>query len=255
MTRRNYIAICGSCAGLAALALLCVPSARAQDQPLGDVARQARAQRESAPHAAKVVTNDSDNPASAVNPEDPPPEVVRKAALALRHDPNHSCTLRTKGNSGPGWSSETYEDVAFGNRHITLNGGPGTQAEWIVIGDVTYRKLSIAPWQKLDPHDPNAGPSLQDATMPQVLLFQYSGSDLKLLRKDSVDGSTVLVYSVTTHSAELNRTIEILVDSGNNLPVKTEMHSLNQAPGIAPIVWDEQFTCSYGTVKKIDPPL
>jgi hypothetical protein len=255
MTARDYFGIGRNCALLAVLALICVPSLRAQDQPLGDVARQARAQRENAPHAAKVVTNDSDNPASAVNPDDPPPEVVRKAALALRHDPNHSCTLRTKGNSGPGWSSETTEDVAGNQRHVTLNNGAGTQAEWIVIGDVTYRKLSIAPWQKLDPHDPNSGASLRDATMPQVLLFQYSGSDLKLLRKDSVNGSTVLVYSVTSHSAEMNRTVDILVDSGNNLPVRTEMHSLTQAPGVAPIVWDEEFSCSYGTVKKIDPPL
>jgi hypothetical protein len=255
MPRRNYFGICAKCACLAALALLCAPLVRAQDQPLGDVARQAREQRANAPHAAKVVTNDSDNPASAVNPEDPPPEVVRKAAIALRHDANHSCSLRS--NSGPGSSTTTNEDVAFGNQfHITVNDSSGTLAEWIVIGGDTYRKLSIAPWQKLDAHDPDSAVSQKTPTLPQALIFPYSAAELKLIRKDSINGAAVLVYGYTAHSVEMTRTIQIWVESDDNLPIRTDMHTVTQSPGrMAPIVWDEHFSCSYGTVKKIDPPL
>jgi hypothetical protein len=135
------------------LAAILIPgtSLCAQDKPLGDIARETRAQKAQAPRAAKVITNDDGNPSSPVAATDDPRSVVNKARLALLRDPNHSCRLHSTGNSGPGWSDDRTAEVAFGDQlHITVN-NPGSNpahGEWIFIGKDGYHRIGNAPCRK-----------------------------------------------------------------------------------------------------------
>lgn len=107
----------------------------AQDKPLADLAREARAQKAISPQAKKVVTDDDFKPAppAPVAATDTPLEVVKKAANLLLHDPAHSCRRQTVNNSGPGWADDRVTEAAASNRyHIVttqLRTDPGRYEE------------------------------------------------------------------------------------------------------------------------------
>lgn len=66
----------------------------AQDTPMGDVARQARAEKLQAPHSNKVVTNEDLGPQlSPVAETDDPAHVVNKARRAWVADTPRTCPI------------------------------------------------------------------------------------------------------------------------------------------------------------------
>jgi hypothetical protein len=66
--------------------------APAQDQPMGDVARQARSAKSQVPHASKVVTNEDLGPElGPVSETDDPAKVVNKARRAWLADMPRTC--------------------------------------------------------------------------------------------------------------------------------------------------------------------
>jgi hypothetical protein len=79
----------------------------AQDTPIGDVARQARAEKAQAAHAKKAVTDEDLGPQLApVSETDDPAQVVNKARLAWMTDMPRSCREFSSNNSGPGSRTE-----------------------------------------------------------------------------------------------------------------------------------------------------
>ncbi len=70
----------------------------AQDQSLGDVARESRARAQSA-KPAKVLNDDGDRP--AITASDDPTTVINKAVAAMLHDTSHRCQKVITG-SAPG---------------------------------------------------------------------------------------------------------------------------------------------------------
>jgi len=68
---------------MAATVLISAKLSPAQDKPMGDVAREARAEKSQAPHANKVVTNEDLGPQlGPVSETDDPAKVVKKARRA-----------------------------------------------------------------------------------------------------------------------------------------------------------------------------
>ena len=96
----------------------------AQDKPLGDVAREARAQKAESPQAKKVVTEDDFKPPppSPVSATDDPMAVVNKASKELLDDTAHICRRQTVNNSGPGYADDRVTEAAAPNRfHIVTS--------------------------------------------------------------------------------------------------------------------------------------
>src|SRR5580658_1018360 len=82
----------------------------AQDTPIGDVARQARAEKAQAVHAKKAVTDEDLGPQLApVSETDDPAQVVNKARRAWMTDMPRSCR-EFSGNSGSSSTNESSRD-------------------------------------------------------------------------------------------------------------------------------------------------
>jgi len=231
----------------------------AQDKPLGDVAREARAQKAESPQAKKVVTDDDFKPAplAPVAATDNPAEVVKKAANLLLHDTAHSCRRQTVSNSGPGYADDRVTEVTAPNRfHIVTNQlrtNPG-RYEVIIIGEDVYGMKGNEPWQKIEPSQAQLQRS-PGALIPDVLMFGYTGADLKLAGSESVDGVPAFHYEYKTHAGDMDRTIDIWVGANDNLPRKTHMLTVTAVSGSQPIRWTEDATCSYGVRATIEPPM
>lgn len=237
----------------------CGSLASAQDKPLGDVAREARAQKSESPQAKKVVTNDDFKPAppAPVSATDPPAEVVKKAANLLFHDTAHSCRRETVNNSGPRWADDRVTEAAAPNRyHIVttqLKTNPG-RYETIIIGRDVYGRKGNETWQKVQPFQAHIDTSA-GALIPDALMFGYQNGDLKLAGSESVDGAPTFRYEFKTHVGDMDRTIDIWVGVTDNLPRKTHMLTLTTGYGRVPIRWTEDATCSYGVRVTIEPPM
>ncbi len=231
----------------------------AQDKPLGDVAREARAQKAESPQAQKVVTDDDFKPAppAPVAATDSPVAVVKKAANLLLLDSTHVCRRQTVNNSGPGWADDRVTEAAAPNRfHIVttqLKTDPG-RYETIIIGEDVYGRKGNEPWQKVEPYQAQLQRSA-GALLPDVLMFGYQSGDLKLAGSESVDGAPTLRYEFKTHVGDMDRTIDIWVGANDNLPRKTHMLTVRTGYGTVPIRWTEDATCSYGERFTIEPPM
>ena len=231
----------------------------AQDKPLGDVAREARAQKSESPQGKKVITDEDFKPAppAPVAATDSPMEVVNKARNLLLHDTAHSCRRQTVGNSGPGWADDRVTEAAAPNRyHIVttqLRSNPG-RYEAIIIGDDVYGRKGNEPWQKLEQYQAQLQRSA-GALIPDVLMFGFSGADLKLAGSESVDGAPTFRYEYKVHVVDMDRTIDIWVGANDNLPRKTHMLTVTAVPNSQPIRWTEDATCSYGVRVTIEPPM
>jgi len=242
---------CGtfSCGGLAF----------AQDKPLGDVAREARAQKSESPQAKKVITDEDFKPAppAPVSPTDAPVEVVNKARNLLLHDTAHSCRRQTVNNSGPGYADDRVTEAAAPNRyHIVtteLRTNPG-RYEAIIVGDDVYNRKGNEPWQKVEQYQAQLQRS-PGALIPNVLMFGFSGADLKLAGSESVDGAPTFRYEYKVHVVDMDRTIDIWVGANDNLPRRTHMLTVTAVPNSQPIRWTEDATCSYGVRVTIEPPM
>jgi hypothetical protein len=235
----------------AAAALLLVSFSRAQDQPLGDVARQSREQTSHVKKPAKVFSNEETD-GRALTPSDDPIKVVRKAAAAMLHDTSHRCRESATGNSGPGWSEVTVTEVA-GTDRIRLAKEKGENAgEMILIGDNGYRRVGIGPWEKMDSREVTYRTSALDAIkLPDELRFGYNPEDLKLNGTETIAGTPTFHYQWSVSSPMIRRTIDIWVGVKDNLPRKTEMQSYDP---MTKLQWHETTECTYGVAITIEPP-
>jgi hypothetical protein len=233
-------------------------SAFAQDKPLGDVAREARAQKSESPQAKRVVTDEDFKPAppAPVAATDSPVGVVNKARDLLLHDTAHVCRRQTVNNSGPGWADDRLTEAAAPNRyHIVttqLRSNPG-RYEAIIIGEDVYDKKGNESWQKVERNQAQLQRSA-GALIPDVLMFGYLGGDLKLAGSESVDGAPTFRYEYKVHAGDMDRTIDIWVGANDNLPRKTHMLTVTAVFNSQPIRWSEDATCSYGVRVTIEPP-
>jgi len=231
----------------------------AQDKPLADVAREARAQKAESPQAKKVVTDDAFKPAppAPVAATDTPVEVVKKAANLLLHDTAHSCRRQTVNNGGPGWADDRVTEAAAPNRyHIVttqLRTDPGRYEE-IIIGEDVYSRRGSEAWQKIEPNQARIQRSA-GALIPDVLVFSYTNGDLKLAGNESVDGAPTFRYEYKVHAGDMDRTIDIWVGANDNLPRKTHMLTVTAVFNSQPIRWTEEATCTYGERFAIEAPM
>jgi hypothetical protein len=230
----------------------------AQDQPLGDAGRQARAAKSSSPHATKVVTNEDVGP-GPVSETDAPALVVNKARRAWVADTPRTCREVSTNNSGPGSSVEGLREMAAPDRgHIvvTRRGGsdPG-HSELIVIGKDLYSRTGTGPWRK-DSAEGSPIPMPTFYNLPEALMSDYSS--LKLVRRDTIAGSPTFLYETKFHPGGVafrDRTIDFWIGANDNLVRKIDTLTKETAPTSGGIEERETMTCSYGQVPEIKPPI
>src|SRR5712692_6041137 len=128
-----------------AILLIASTFCSAQEKPIGDVAREARAQKSEAHHAKKVVTNDDlSSDRGPVQESDDPVTVVREAWRAFLADAGHTCHGELTNNSGPGSVETSLLEAQGQDRiHMVINGhgGPAGDSEVIFIGNDKYGRF------------------------------------------------------------------------------------------------------------------
>jgi len=126
-------------------------SCPAQDRPLGDVARETRAQTSRAPAPAKVLTNEETN-GRAITANDDPLEVVTQAATAMLSDASHRCRKVVSGRIGGGLPEVTVTEIAGAGRFRIIQEKmypKYIQGEEIIIGNDGYRRTGNGPWERI----------------------------------------------------------------------------------------------------------
>jgi len=248
---------------ISVVAILVIASSccSAQDKPLGDVAREARAQKPEADHAKKVFTNDDLSPQLVpVQETDDPVKVVSEAWRVFLADAGHTCHGELTNNSGPG-SLETSLIEAQGQDriHLVINahGGIAGDSELIVIGSDQYGRLSTRPWQKY----PNGFP-YGERPFGRLSEIAYD-SGLKLVGRATIGGSLAFVYENKYHPGGVNirNTMDdIWIGAKDHRLLKAEMVFTETHPSSSfmrslPFVTHYTVTCSYGPVPEIKPPI
>ena len=228
----------------------------AQDQSMGDAARQARAAKSEAPHSTKVVTNeDLGADLGPVSETDDPSKVLNKARRAWMADMPRTCREVSTNNSGPGSSVEALREIAAADRaHIaaTRRGGsdPG-HSELIVIGKDMYSRTGTGAWRK---DVVEGGTSFYQ--LPADLTFEYGS--LKLIRRDAVEGAPTFLYETKFHPGGMafrDRTIDIWIGANDNLLRRLATVTKETEPMSGGIEERETMTCTYGRVPEIKPPI
>jgi hypothetical protein len=232
--------------------MLLATASLAQDRPLGDVARETRAQTAQAPKPAKVLSNEETD-GRAITAGDDPVDVITKAAAAMIRDTSHSCRKVISGNDVP---LVRLIEIAGPDRiHVMVeqSSPQRTLANLILLGNDAYGKTGDGPWQKASPaeiaqYQTAFAPS---ALIPEELKFGYTRENLKLVGPMVIGGSATFQYQSTSHDPETNRTINLWVGAGDYLPRRTEV--LTQ---YLRTKTDRQETtdCTYGTSITIEPP-
>jgi hypothetical protein len=242
------------------LALALISPAFSQEPSLGDIARASRAKQAHEPKAAKVFSNEDNNP-QAIKDGEEPLAVFQRASLGFQHDTAHRCQEQSAGNSGPGWrKSATYEVAATDRmRFVTLDGSSqngSARGEWLLVGNAYYLKQDGGPWRKLtDPREIALGQMIPGASIPQELRFGFQPGDLKSLGDQVVGGAPAVLYRYTVHTYDLDRTVDYWIGKQDSLPHRIEMRTESRSGGTRPSVWTESITCSYGVEIKIEPPI
>lgn len=234
---------------LAVISLLSVMSF-AQERPLGDVARESRANKSR--KATKVFTDEEMAP-KPLTPSDDPIKVITNAALGLSHNKNHRCRKEAEGNSGPGWSDVTTIEVAGSDRmHVTVEASrPKVERnEMILVGDDLFVRTNNGPWRKTIPAA--LGLSQGRVLIPDPLNFSFQPGDLKYMGREVIDGVPTILYVDVIHAYDLERTIKIWVGVDDGLPLRTEMQTAEPSSGIK---WHQTYSCSYGAQANIEAPI
>ena len=229
----------------------------AQDQSIGDVARQSRAEKSQAPHAAKVVTDEDIGPkVGPIADSDDPDDVVNKAAQSFAADMSHVCRHEVSNNSGRGSSAETIIELAGPDRAHLINNQQGlsnSHSEMIVIGQDLYSRTGNAPWVKT-----TSSATVPLNHVPESLVGHYSGGEVKLVGRNTLGGSVVFVYETKYHPGGVSnrdRTISFWVGIKDGLLRRVEMvTSETTASFIAPTIDRDVTTCTY-SVPEIKPPM
>ena len=206
------------------------------------------------------VLTDEDSGPVAVSVKDNPDDVVDKAAWSLVADTAHSCMWE---GIDPGYRTETLMEAAG---RIEVSGRP-ERVHWsrsvqsgnpppnevLVIGTDQYHRDSDGPWQK----------DAEDGIRYVVLINQMSlgfwqealKKDLKLIRRDVIDGSPTFKYEALIHPDGViarDSIVDIWIGIKDGLPRKYLRRPL-QKP-LAQFIERDTFTCSYGNVQ-IEAPI
>ncbi len=168
----------------------------AQDKPIGDLAREAQAQKSEAHHAKKLITDDDIGPdRGAIHETDDPVTVIRDAWRAFLADAGHTCHGELTNNSGPGSVVKSLIEAQGPDRiHMVIKGpyGPAGDSEVIVIGNDRYGRFGTQPWQKYTEYAPGEIPF---ARLAEIIY----DSGLKLVRRETIEGSSTFLYENTYH--------------------------------------------------------
>jgi hypothetical protein len=237
-----------------AILLIASTFCSAQDKPIGEVAREARAQKSEAHHAKKVVTNDdlSPNP-GPVQESDDPVKVVREAWRVFLADPGHTCHGQRTNNSGPGSVETSLLEAQGPDRiHMMINGGPAGDYDIISIGNDKYARYGTRPWQKFTGYAPGEIPF---ARLSEIVY----DSGLKLVRRETIEGALTFLYENKYHPGGVNirnTTDDIWIGASDHRIRKAQTLFTETAPFTgAPAVTRYTVTCSYGPVPEIKPPI
>jgi hypothetical protein len=230
-----------------------------QDTPIGDVARQARAEKSQAPHAKKAVSDEDFGPQlSPVSETDDPAQVVNKARSAWMTDMPRTCREYSSNNSGTGSSNESLREMAAPD-HIRIvvdrRGGsdPG-HSEFIAIGSDMYSRNGTGPWRK----DSAAGLAGLPHWVPGALAGDYATGELKLVRRDATGGAPAFLYETKFHPGGVafgDTTTDFWVGTNDNLLLKIETLTKETGPSSGGAATRYTITCSYGMVPEIKPPI
>ena len=201
------------------------------------------------------VLMDEDSGPVAVSVKDTPDEVVNKAAWSLVADPAHSCVWE---GIDPSYRTETLMAVAGRPERVhwsrsVQSGNPPPPNEAIVIGTNQYHRDSDGPWQE----------DAEDGSRYVVLINQISmgfwleslKKDLKLIRRDVIDGSPTFKYEALIHPDGFitrDSIVDIWIGIKDGLPRKYLRRPL-QKP-LSQRIERDTFTCSYGDME-IEAPI
>ncbi len=121
-----------------------------------------------------------------------------------------------------------------------------------------YSRRGNGPWVKNSANEiPGGMPPLN--WLPEALNNVYQSGELKLLRREIVNGSPTFLCEDKFHPGGVSnrdRTINIWIGANDGLPRRAEMmDSEKVASFIPPTVDRDTTTCSYGPVPEIKPPL
>ena len=229
----------------------------AQNEPIGDVAREERAQKSEAHHAKKVVTDDDLSPAGGpVHESDDPVTVVRDAWRAFLADGGHTCHGVLTNNSGPGSVETSLLEAQGPDRiHMVKHGGSAGDSEVISVGNDKYARFGTQPWQKYTEYAPGEIP------FARLSDIAYD-SGLKLVRRETIEGSPTFLYENQYHPGGVNirnTTDDIWIGANDHRLRKaqmlfTETHSITASKTVFGIT-RYTVTCSYGPVPEIKPPI
>jgi hypothetical protein len=240
--------------------LICASVSAAQEIPLGDVARAARAEKSHAPHANKLVTNEDLGPhLEPVHENEDPADVLNKARAAVLADTAHTCRREITNANGPGSSAEFVTEIAADRAHMLINrvGGPGPRRDEVIwIGSDAYSQRDNGPWEK----KPSQGTfPAAIGGVPEDLQMGYgSGEQLKLVRRETLNGFPTFRYETRFHPPGVSnddRTIDIWIGANDHLPQKVEMIDVETASHPTRLIDSETTTWSYGHVPEIKPPM
>lgn len=239
-----------------AIPLIASSFCSAQDKPIGDVAREVRAQKSEAQHVKKVLTNDDLSPhGGPVQESDDPVTVAREAWRVFLADAGRTCHGQLTNNSGPGSVETSLLEAQGQDRiHMVINahGGPAGDLEAIVIGNDKYGRIGTRPWQKYDNYVPGEIPF---ARLSEIAL----DSGLKLVRRETVEGSLAFLYENKYHPGGVsirNTTDDIWIGANDHRILKAEMLFTETPPFTkASAVTRYTVTCSYGPLPEIKAPI
>lgn len=226
---------------------------------MGDIARQARAEKSTAPHATKTLT-DEDFAPQPVSEKDDPGEVLARGARAFAADTRHSCTSQATNSSGSGSLSETLIELDGPGAAHMLNRQTGNHArvfEAIILPDFWYDRWDAGPWLK------NVGrvhPDVLDAVhhVPEALTMGSGSKDLRLAGRDVIGGVPTFLYEMQPHSGQVpsgDTTLKIWVGINDGLPRKFQLRTADNNTYKPPVINDETTTCSFGKVPEIKAPI
>jgi hypothetical protein len=199
---------------------------------------------------------DEDIGSVAISVKDNPAEVVNKAAWALIADTMHSCTAQRIDHGNVG---EAVFHVAGPDRVRLSNRQSGENSpapiEVIVVGTNQYHRDSDGPWQK-DAEDGTHYVIVMHQ-MPIGLWLGSQNKDLKLIRREVIDGSPTFKYEVLVHPTQVvtrDTILDIWVGIKDGLPRKYLMRPAQKVFNPQQTERDT-FTCSYVDVPNIEPPI
>lgn len=184
---------------------------------------------------------------------------MNKARHAWTADIPRTCREVVTNNSGPGSSAESLREIAAPDRgHIVVTRRAGTdpgRMELILIGKDIFSRSGTGPWRK-DSADgiPTGVPALNQT--PEALMSDFASGDLKLVRRDNVEGSPTFLYETKFHPGGVgfrDRTIDFWIGANDSLLRRIDTLTKETAPGVGGIQGRETITCSYGSVPEIKP--